>query len=299
MRLFGERGFSAGMGIAISFFLGIASFALVLTLFLQLGLSFTPLHAGLTFLPFSLGVLVSSGAAARLAPRFGRGVTMAGALIIAAGMASLIVIVHHYGAAVTTWDMVPALAAAGLGLGAVIAPLADIVLDGVRTQDAGSASGVFNTGLQLGNSIGIAVIGVIFFGLLGSQSAAAAHVVQPQLRSGLAAASVPARYDHLIEAKFGVCLHDRLVASDPTITPASCKPTGATRLLPPATSAVLAKAGKAAVRHDFVAAAERTLWFQVGAFLLSFVLMFALPAGAGRRHAAEAAVQPERAEVLA
>src|SRR5215472_938021 len=67
-RLFGERGFSAGMAIAVTFFMGIASFGLVLTLFLQLGLGFTPLHAGLTFLPFSLGVLISSGAAARLAP---------------------------------------------------------------------------------------------------------------------------------------------------------------------------------------------------------------------------------------
>ncbi len=83
LRLFGERAFSAGMAVAMTFFLGIASFGLVLTLFLQLGLGFTPLHAGLTFLPFSLGVLVSSAAAARLAPRFGRGVTMAGALIIA------------------------------------------------------------------------------------------------------------------------------------------------------------------------------------------------------------------------
>src|ERR1700740_350999 len=76
--LFRERGFSAGMAIAVAFFLGIASFGLVLTLFLQLGLGFTPLHAGLTCLPFSLGVLASSGAAARLAPRVGRGGTMAG-----------------------------------------------------------------------------------------------------------------------------------------------------------------------------------------------------------------------------
>src|SRR5215475_8339999 len=174
MRLFGERGFSAGMAIAVTFFLGIASFGLVLTLFLQLGLGFTPLHAGLTFLPFSLGILVSSGAAARLAPRFGRGVTMAGALIMAAAMTGLIVIVHHYGAVVSTWDLVPGLVAAGFGLGAVIAPLADIVLDRVPHKDAGSASGVFNTGLQLGNSIGIAVIGVIFFALLGSQSGPAA-----------------------------------------------------------------------------------------------------------------------------
>ena len=184
LSLFTDRAFSAGMGVAVTFFLGIASFALVLTLFLQLGLGFTPLHAGLTFLPFSAGVLVSSGAAARLAPRFGRGVTMAGALIIAAGMVGLIATVHHYGPAVTTWDLVPGLVAAGLGLGAVIAPLADIVLARVPHQDAGSASGVFNTGLQVGNSIGIAVIGVIFFGMLGSQAGPAATAVAPQLRDG-------------------------------------------------------------------------------------------------------------------
>jgi MFS family permease len=270
------------MAIAMTFFLGIASFGLVLTLFLQLGLTFTPLHAGLTFLPFSLGILVSSGAAARLAPRFGRGVTMAGALDIAAGTAGLIATVHHYGAAVTTWELVPGLVAAGLGLGAVIAPLADIVLDRVPKRDAGSASGVFNTGLQLGNSIGIAVIGVIFFGMLGSQSGPAASSVAPALRSGVVAAGVPARYAGTIETQFRACLHDRLVASDPTVTPASCKPR-AGQVIPPAARGVLAKAGASAVRHDFAASLVRTLWFQVGAFGLSFLLMFALPRRAGRR----------------
>ena len=101
-------------------------------------------------------------AAARLEPRFGRGVTMSGALIMAAGMAVLIGIVHHYGAAISTWDMTPGLALAGLGLGTVIAPLANVVLADVREQDAGSASGVLNTGFQLGNSIGLALMGVIF-----------------------------------------------------------------------------------------------------------------------------------------
>ena len=235
LSLFTDRAFSAGMGVAVTFFLGIASFALVLTLFLQLGLGFSPLHAGLTFLPFSAGVLVSSGAAARLAPRFGRGVTMTGALLIAAGMAGLIAIVHHYGAAVTTWDLVPGLVAAGLGLGAVIAPLADIVLARVPQRDAGSASGVFNTGLQLGNSIGIALIGVIFFALLGSQSAAAARTVTPQLRGGLAAAGVPAQYTGHIVTQFGDCLHARLVAADPTVTPAACHPAPARCCPPPRT----------------------------------------------------------------
>jgi EmrB/QacA subfamily drug resistance transporter len=299
LSLFRERGFSAGMAIAIAFFLGIASFGLVLTLFLQLGLGFTPLHAGLTFLPFSLGVLVSSGAAARLAPRFGRGVTMAGAIIIAAGMAGLIEIVHHYGAAVTTWELVPGLVAAGLGLGAVIAPLADIVLARVPAQEAGSASGVFNTGLQLGNSIGIAVIGVIFFGMLGSQSGPAATAVAPQLRAGLAAASVPAQVTGRLETQFRVCLHDRLVASDPTVTPPSCRPAAAGRALPAAAQRAIASAGGSAVRDDFAASVQRTLWFQVGVFLLAFALMFVLPAGAGRRRADASAGGPETGPAIA
>jgi EmrB/QacA subfamily drug resistance transporter len=205
LTMFGQRGFAVGMAIALVFFLGVASFGLVLTLFLQQGLGFTPLHAGATFIPFSLGVFAASGAAARLEPRFGRGVTMAGALIIAAGMAALIGIVHHFGAAVSTWDLAPGLVAAGLGLGTVLAPLANVVLAGVRAQDAGSASGVLNTGFQLGNSIGIALMGVIFIDRLS-------------VRSG---------------------------------------------------------------RAGFAATVSHALWYQVGAFVLAFLLMLALPARRG------------------
>src|SRR6266566_1877779 len=128
LRLFSQRSFSIGIAIALTFFLGVTSFALILTLFLQIGLGFSALHAGLTFLPFSGGVLIASAAAARLAPRFGRGVTMTGALVMAAGMAGLILIVRHYGHEVTTTELVPALIVAGLGMGTVLAPLADILL---------------------------------------------------------------------------------------------------------------------------------------------------------------------------
>jgi EmrB/QacA subfamily drug resistance transporter len=280
--LFRHRAFAVGIAIAITFFLGVTSFALILTLFLQIGLGFGPLHAGITFLPFSVGVLLASGAAARLAPKFGRAVTMTGALVMAGGMTGLIATVHHYGSAVTTWELVPALVVAGLGMGTVLAPLADILLARVQPQDAGSASGIFNTALQLGASIGVAVIGVIFFGLLGSQSGSAAATVSPQLRAGLAAAHVPAPLTDRITSQFGGCLHARLVAADPTSTPAACQlPSG--QVLPPPVTHVVAGVGAAAVRTDFAAALTRTLWFQVGVFGASFALMFALPAGAGRR----------------
>jgi hypothetical protein len=137
------------------------------------------------------------------------------------------------------------------------------------------------------------VIGVIFFGLLGTQAAPAASAVAPQLRTGLVAAGVPAGYTSRIQAQFGVCLHDRLVASDPTVTPPSCRTSAVggagAAALPPAAHEVLASAGGAAVRHDFVASLQRTLWFQAGVFLLSFLLMLALPAGAGRRRGGDSA----------
>jgi EmrB/QacA subfamily drug resistance transporter len=280
LSLFGQRAFSAGIAIAVTFFLGVTSFALILTLFLQIGLHFTPLHAGLTFLPFSGGVLVASAAAARLAPRFGRGVTMTGALVMAGGMAGLIATVARYGAAVTTAELVPALIVAGLGMGTVLAPLADILLAGVDRQHAGSASGLFNTSIQVGASIGVALIGVLFFGFLGSQAGPAATATAPQLRAGLAAAAVPAGTVARIQGQFGACLHDRLVAADPTVTPASCRlaaPGAAARPLPAAASRVLASAGGAASGRAFAGALERTLGFQVGVFVLSFLLMLALP----------------------
>ena len=106
--------------------------------------------------------------------------------------------------------------------------------------------------------------------------------VAPALRSGIVAAGLPAAYTGQIEARFRACLHDRLVAADPTVTPAACRlPAG--EVLPPAAHRVLAQVGGAAVRDDFAASLVRTLWFQVGVFGLSFLLMFALPARAGRR----------------
>jgi hypothetical protein len=70
------------------------------------------------------------------------------------------------GAELTSWALAPGLLVAGLGMGMVAPTLVDVVLAGVPVRDAGSASGVLNTAFQLGGAIGVAVVGVIFFGLL-------------------------------------------------------------------------------------------------------------------------------------
>jgi hypothetical protein len=99
---------------------------------------------------------------------------------------------------------------------------------------------------------------------------------------------MPAQYAAGIETQFRACLHDRLVAADPTVTPASCKPKPG-QVIPAGARRAIAAAGASAVRHDFASSVVRTLWFQVGVFLLSFLLMFVLPAGSGRRATSPAA----------
>jgi hypothetical protein len=55
---------------------------------------------------------------------------------------------------------------AGMGLGLVVVPLVDVTLAEVVVRDAGAASGVLNTTRQLGQAFGVAVVGVVFFGIL-------------------------------------------------------------------------------------------------------------------------------------
>jgi EmrB/QacA subfamily drug resistance transporter len=172
--LFRQRAFVGGVLAGLVFFSGVASFFLVLTITLQSGLGFSPLHTGLTALPWSIGIAAASGASLQLAPRLGRRLTVTGALVMAAGMGAVLLAVDRDGADLSSWALAPGLLSAGLGMGMVAPTLIDVALAGVRGRDAGSASGVVNTSLQLGGAIGIAVIGVIFFGQLpeGSQLAA-------------------------------------------------------------------------------------------------------------------------------
>jgi hypothetical protein len=58
----------------------------------------------------------------------------------------------------------------GLGLGLAVAPLTDFVQAGVPPHSAGSASGLQSAIIQVGNAVGVAVLGVIFFSLLARHS---------------------------------------------------------------------------------------------------------------------------------
>lgn len=164
--LFTQRGFTGGVVTQLALYAGVTGFFLVLALTLESGYGFTALHAGLTFLPFSIGIAASSGASGQLAPKLGRRLTTIGVLVMAAGMSGLLLAVHLAGPQPGTWPLVPGLVVAGLGMGLVAPTLVDVSLAGVHRHDAGSASGVITTAGQLGGAIGVAVIGAVFFGAL-------------------------------------------------------------------------------------------------------------------------------------
>jgi EmrB/QacA subfamily drug resistance transporter len=288
--LFRQRSFVAGLLVAGIFFMGIPAFFLTFSLWLQIGLGFSALHAGLTGAPFAVGSALASAASVRLAPTLGRRILSAGSLLLVAGMLALMWTVDRYGGAVHSWQLLPALLLCGLGLGSVVAPLVNVVLAGIRGQDAGAASGVLSTVQQVGGAVGVAVIGVVFFGLLGSQAAGVADGVLPGLQRDLQAAGLPPAATRQVAAGFRTCFEDRASAKDPSAVPASCAQAqaqgqggaqgqdGAGR--------VVAAAADTARRQSFSQAFQGTLLFEVAVFLACFLLVFLLPdargEGAGR-----------------
>jgi EmrB/QacA subfamily drug resistance transporter len=288
--LFRQRAFVAGLLVAGTFFMGVPAFFLTFSIYLQIGLGFTALHAGLTTIPFAVGSALASAASVRLAPRLGRRILSLGTLLLAAGMAGIIWTVHRYGGAVHSWQLLPALAVCGLGLGCVIAPLVNVVIAGVRRQDAGSASGVLTTAQQLGGAVGVALIGVIFFGLLGGHASAVTADLATRLRADLQSAGLPAPLSQQVVSGFATCFQDRSNAKDPSAIPASCQ-RAQDQDQGRIGQAVAATADQAR-RQNFSEVLERTLLFEVAVFLVCFLLVFLLPPGRPVRQPAEAVPAP-------
>jgi EmrB/QacA subfamily drug resistance transporter len=221
--LFRQRPFVAGLGINLALLVGIGSFFLVLVFYLRVGLGYSAMRTAMVALPWPVGIAVAAGVSARFTATAGRRLLASGSLLVGIAMAVLALVIDRYGIGIHGWQLVPLLALGGIGIGLVFPPLVDTVLAGVPPEDAGSASGVLNTAQQLGSAIGVAVIGVIFFGLLASQAAPSAELVVPGLRSRLQAAGVPAGAQQQMVAGFQACARDRGATQDPTEVPESCQ----------------------------------------------------------------------------
>src|SRR3954451_16912516 len=141
------------------------------SLYIRRVLGYGPLEAGLAFLPFTAGIMVSAGLASKYAPRVGvRPIAIVGMLVSIAGMLLLTQVPAEgtYAA-----DVLPALLLTSLGMGAVFVPLTLIATTGLENEDQGLASGLFNTSQQVGGALGLAVLSTIAAGRTHGGSAAA------------------------------------------------------------------------------------------------------------------------------
>jgi Na+/melibiose symporter-like transporter len=173
LSLFSERTFSAGLLAQLVFWCGQASFFLVLALYLQQGRGLSALQSGLVFTILAGAYLAASLGAPALAERHGRRVLAVGALVLAAGHAVLLASIADIGIGGSVALLVPGLILIGAGMGLGITPLATIIMSTMKPEQAGAASGALATMQNVGNAVGVAIIGVLFFGALHSGFATA------------------------------------------------------------------------------------------------------------------------------
>ncbi|WP_448951338.1 MFS transporter [Labrys neptuniae] len=176
--LFKQKSFVRGMVATFLFFSAISSFSLSLTILLQIGLGQTALQAGMLFVPSAAAFFVGSLISAPLAKKWGRSALIAGMLVFTAGLAVSVAVGFAGGRDLALLSL--SLILNGLGQGIVIPLLMDRILSTVSNEDAGMASGAFSTMQVVGSAFGVAIVGVILFGVIE-------HLDGPNLPASLAA----------------------------------------------------------------------------------------------------------------
>jgi EmrB/QacA subfamily drug resistance transporter len=165
-RLAHASGYAAGIGIGLIYFSGFTGIWLVLALFFQDGLGYSPLRSGLAITPFALGVAVSAVIAGRLVARVGRWLTVSGLTGTVIGLAATSLVLREIGGSAAAWATAGPLLLAGLGGGLVTSPNITLTLQDVPVRMAGAAGGALQTAQRIGGAIGTVVLATIFYQLL-------------------------------------------------------------------------------------------------------------------------------------
>lgn len=162
--LYRGRGFASGTAVQMLLFAGLSAYFLAQTIYLQAGLGWSVMRAGLIGVPFAIVCSVAAGLGVTvLAERIGRDVVRLGAVVMIAGCGVLAWTVSGADHATSWWAFVPGVTVVGAGFGLMVASVGLFALADVPVDDAGSASGLYNTSGQLANAVGIAAIGTVFF----------------------------------------------------------------------------------------------------------------------------------------
>ena len=171
LSLYTLRSFGAGSAVHGILFVAMGAVFLCQTVYLQAGLGWSVLHAGLAGMPFAVATSVFAGIGmAVLVPRIGTRVLIIGAVVWAVGALLLLITVHSATADTSTWAFMPGFIVSGAGFGLMVAPIGMFTITDVPVAHAGSASGLLGTTGQLSSAVGVAVLGTVFFSVVDSQA---------------------------------------------------------------------------------------------------------------------------------
>lgn len=183
LALFRDQHFVTGLGI-IFLFNTTAAFFMVYPVYLQNGLQYDVLRAGMAVLPYAAGFFLGPFSSSLLARRLGNAIVLLALALLALGFGMVIVSISLQ--AIPGILLYSGLLLAGIGHGIVLPSLVRITLAPVMKEKAGMAAGVVSTAIQMGSAVGVAVIGTIFFSVLGSNgSFSAAFVVALSCLTGV------------------------------------------------------------------------------------------------------------------
>ncbi|WP_354644045.1 MFS transporter [Kitasatospora camelliae] len=166
MSLFEASSYTLGTLVSLVYFAGFTAVFFVVTLYLQSGLHYSALAAGLAITPFALASAVSSTYGGRMVRRYGRMLVAGGLTLVAVGLSLAVVAVHLWPGPGVGWATALPLLLAGVGSGLVVSPNQVLTLSQVPVARAGSAGGVIQTAQRIGSAAGIAAVGSVFFGRL-------------------------------------------------------------------------------------------------------------------------------------
>ncbi|CAM5243594.1 MFS transporter OS=Streptomyces tendae OX=1932 GN=GUR47_32210 PE=4 SV=1 [Streptomyces tendae] len=156
VRKFAQRAF-AGANLAIAaFFLAVFGVFYFLTLHFQFVLDYDPLETGIRMLPLALGVFLGAAATGVLTPRLGARVMVTVGM---AGGTTALALLIGVDAGSTYGDFVAPLALLGVSLGLAVSPCTDTIMGAFPESELGVGGAVNDTSLELGGSLGIAVLG--------------------------------------------------------------------------------------------------------------------------------------------
>jgi EmrB/QacA subfamily drug resistance transporter len=129
------------------------------TLYLQRVLGYSPLEAGLAFLPFTAGIIVGAGLSQALVQKVGaRELPLIGMVLAIAGM---LLFTRLQPDSEYLTDFLPPVILASIGMGLTFVPVTLIATSGVPRDDAGLASGLYNTSQQIGGALGLAILSTL------------------------------------------------------------------------------------------------------------------------------------------